>query len=698
MEDKIISFFRNSTKAYSVEEMMSSIGYNDVNDIKEAIKVVNKLEETGFVYCTNKNKYLLFENSNLRRGVLRVNKKGFGFLDIPDTKDDIYVAFEDMNGAIDEDIVIIEVLNNGERKNGKVLKVVSRTRKQFVGEYRTNRKNQGYVFLDENNIKIKIDISKNDSMGAVNGHKVIVKLGKHKHDAFYNGTIIKILGHKDDPRVDILSIVEKHRIEVEFSNGTVEQLKTIPTEVKESEIKNRRDLRNKTIFTIDGASTKDIDDAVCIEMMPNGNYKLGVHIADVSYYVQKDTPLDLDAYSRGTSVYLADTVIPMIPHQLSNGICSLNPDVDRFAVSCDMEFDSKGNVVDYDIYESIIKSKMKMTYDSVNNMLEENIIDEGYAPFENDLRMMFELSKILREMKIRRGYIEFDTNEVKIVQDENGKCIDVVPREQKTGEKLIEDFMIAANETVATHLQHMNLPSVYRIHEKPNPERLKDFVKFTNSIGIKLPIKLEDPHPTDLQKVLNSLRDREDFTILSDLLLRSMSKAVYSTRNIGHFGISSRSYTHFTSPIRRYPDTMIHRLLRTYLFNNDVSNETVNFYNEHLIYVCEQSSERERASVECEREVDDMKKAEYMVSHIGEEYEGIISSVMNFGMFIMLDNYIEGLVRMNDLTGDYYEFNSETMCVVGKTSGKKYKLGQRVKVKVKAASKEERTVDLVIVE
>ena len=463
-------------------------------------------------------------------------------------------------------------------------------------------------------------------------------------------------------------------------------------EVLERDLRGRRDLRDWTIFTIDGDDTKDIDDAISIKKLPNGNYELGVHIADVSYYVKEGSPLDNEAMERGTSVYLVDRVIPMLPHELSNGICSLNPNVDRLAISCIMEFNENGKQLNYEIFPSIIKSRIQMTYKKVNSILEKNETPEGYEEFVDDLRLMSELADILRKAKIKRGYIDFGVDEAKILVDE--KCVpyDVVLRDRGTGEMLIEDFMIAANECVASHIYFMNLPFIYRVHEYPKEEKIRSFLGFVSSLGYHVNGNIKDIKPTTMQMILEQLVDKPEYKILSALLLRSMQKAVYKPENLGHYGLASKCYTHFTSPIRRYPDTTVHRLLRTYLFDGKIDMNTIRKWEEKLVYIAEHSSERERASVDCEREVEDMKMAEYMEQHIGEEFEGMISSVTSFGMFVELDNLIEGLVPLRDMK-DFFHFDEERMTLTGERSHVKYSIGERVIVKVIRASKEEKTID-----
>lgn len=696
MEVQILELLKKENKAYSVQEIYDYLHLSTVDDFKELVKVLNKMEEELKVYRTKKDNYMLFTNSHLKIGRMIANKKGFGFVDI-DGDEDVYIAPSNMNHAIHGDRVIVEITSKkGLDLEGRIVKIVDRKLKQMVGEF-YYQNGKGHIDLDDEKVKLDIEIDPDKTLGAIAGHKVLVKVTNKLKDNHYKGEVVKILGHKNDPGVDILSIVAKYEINDVFPDEVMEQVEGIPNFVKEEEMVGRRDLRKLKIFTIDGDDTKDIDDAISIKKLENGNYELGVHIADVSYYVKEDTPLDKEAYDRGTSVYLADRVIPMLPHKLSNGICSLNPNEDRLAISCVMEIDSKGIVQNYDIFESVIRSRKQMTYKNVNKILEENIIPEGYEEFVQDLHSMSELATILRKMKEKRGYIDFDLDEAKIIVNDKGEAIDVVLRERGTGERLIEDFMIAANETVATHIFYMELPFVYRIHGEPNEEKITQFLRFVSILGYKINGKVTDMHPKTMQRILDELKDKKEFHILSSLLLRSMQKAVYDKNNIGHFGLASKCYTHFTSPIRRYPDTTVHRLLRTYLFEHHIDQDTIEYWDRKLPFLTEHASQKERDSIECEREVDDMKKAEYMMKHIGEEYTGIISSVLSFGMFVELPNLVEGLIRLDDLTDDYYTFDETTFTIRGNKNKRGYRLGDVVKVKVKAASKEAKTVDFILV-
>ena len=694
MEDRVLEILSKGDMALTIPEIETELGLNSVDELKELLKVLHVLEEEYKVYRTKKDKYMLFNNSNLKVGKLLATKKGYGFVDI-EGDEDVFIAQDNLNGAINNDQVIVEITSKkGLKLEGRILKIIERKLQQFVGKVYFKH-NKCMIDLDDKKLNINITVDSDKSLGAVSGHKVVVRLLNKIDNTNYKGAIVKILGHQDDPGVDILSIAAKYEIDDVFNEDVIDQLKEIPDHVLEEEYVGRTDLRDKMIYTIDGDDTKDIDDAISIEKLENGNYKLGVHIADVSYYVRENTPLDDEAYQRGTSVYLANTVIPMLPHQLSNGICSLNPNVDRLAISCVMEIDSTGEVVEYDIFESVIKSNIQMTYKKVNAILEKNEVAEGYEPYVESLFMMRDLADILRKNKVNKGYIDFDIDEAKVITDENGEAIDVVLRERGTGEKLIEDFMIAANETVARHITYMEYPFIYRVHGEPNEEKINNFLNFVSILGHSVH-KMKKITPKAMQDLLGELKDVKEYPILSSLLLRSMQKAVYDKNNIGHFGLASKCYTHFTSPIRRYPDTTVHRLLRTYLFNKNINVDTIRYWENKLIALSAHTSERERASIECEREVDDMKMAEYMEKHIDEEYTGIVSGVMSFGMFIELPNKIEGLVRIDDLKDDYYTYDESSFSLIGNKNKRGYRLGDEVTVIVKAASKLNHTIDFLI--
>lgn len=695
MKEQVLETLKKEYDAKTLLQINDLMGFETSEELKDLQDVLEELVKDYVVYKTKKDKYILLANCpSLKIGKYQANKKGFGFV-LLNKEDDLYISGENSNGAIDGDIVLAEVLNKGIKPEGHIIKIIERNLHNLVGEIVSFKKGLG-LKLDDERLDLNIKLDKKSLQGCVVGHKVLVKLTKEIGRKKYLGEVIKILGHKDDPGTDILSIAYKYDIEPDFSAETKEELLSLPEEVSPSDIIGRRNLTDKMIFTIDGAHTKDIDDAISLEK-DGSNYILGVHIADVSNYVKENTGLGNDAYERGTSNYLANTVIPMLPHQLSNGICSLNEGVIRLTMSCVMTINEKGKVIDYDIFESYIKSSKKMTYEAVNDILMRDIIPDGYEPFADTLKEMNTLAHILRKEKMERGYIDFNLDEPEIIQDENGKAIDIVRVVREDGEKMIEDFMIAANETVASHIYNMDLPFIYRIHGAPNSDKIDDFTNLLKALGYTLKTRTLDMTPKTMQNVLKELDDKPEFKILSSLLLRSMRKAEYSKENIGHFGLASKAYTHFTSPIRRFPDLTVHRLLKKYLVEKDFSMATINYLNNALVSIAEHSSEREVAAQNAERDVDDMKMAEYMESHIGEIYEGVISSVTSFGFFVELPNLIEGLVHVNSLKGDYFNYVPELLSLIGNTTKKTYRIGDKVKVKCVGASKERAMIDFEVV-
>lgn len=699
MRDTILELLKKDEKALDSMEIANNLGLTSVSEVTSLMEVLDELEQEMLIYKTRKSKYMLFNNSHLLKGKISVNKKGFAFVKVEGITDDYYIAEENINGALNNDIVVIEpIKGTGKKTEARVIKVLKQENNLVIGEFDIVKGKPKFI-PDDEKLKIEIIIDKEDLEDLVPGHKIQVSLVKELGKYKYLGKVNRIIGHKNDPGVDILSIVYKYEINDRFSDAVMEEVDLLPNEVLENELNNRRDLRSEVIFTIDGDDTKDIDDAISISK-DGDNYKLGVHIADVSYYVKEGSEIYKEAYERGTSVYLADRVIPMLPHKLSNGICSLNPNVDRLAITCEMEISPEGKVISHDIYESVIKSNIQMTYKNVNKILNKEEIPDGYEKYVEKLELAEELSKILRKEKENRGYLDFDAKEAKIIVDENGKAIDVVLREQGKGENLIEDFMIAANETVASHLFYLGYPSVYRVHEVPDDDKIKDFINQVSVLGIKVNGKRDFSNPRSLKLILDQLRNHEEFDILSNMLLRCMRKAEYKDQNLGHYGLGSKCYTHFTSPIRRFPDTTVHNLLRKYIFNEPEPkelNRLIDYWKDNLPSLCEHTSERERAAIDCERDVEDMKMAEYMEDHIGEEFEGVIDSILSFGMFICLPNMIEGLVKFENIPGDYFEFNEETNMLIGKKTGKKYKLGQKVRVKCIAASKDNSTIDFELV-
>ena len=697
MKDRILDILKNSNKALTVEDIDDRLNLKDINETKEFLSVLGELEEDGEVYHTNKNKYMLFDEGPLKKGIIRMNKKGFGFVEV-EGSEDIFISIDNINNAIHNDVVVVEVLKRKEdgRLEGRIVRTIKRDLSTVVGEIIFN-KGVCNVIPDDKKLKIELVIDTDgENLGLVDGHKVIVKIDRLISKGKYMCSLDKIIGHKNDPGVDILSIVYNYEIKDTFDEETIAELDNIPEEVLDEEKVGRRDLTNEVIFTIDGDDTKDIDDAISIEKLENGHYKLGVHIADVSYYVKEGGAIDNEAMLRGTSVYLVDRVIPMLPHKLSNGICSLNPNVERLAMSCVMEIDEHGKTVDYEIFESLIKSRIQMTYKKVNQVIEENIIPEGYEEFSDKLKLMDELSLIVRKEKVNRGYIDFDVKEAKILVDEKCHPTDIVLRNRGRGENIIEDFMICANECVASHIYYMTLPFIYRVHEYPKEEKVRNYLSFLQTLGITVRANIKDVSPKSMQNLLYGLKKEKEYPILASQLLRSMQKAVYMPENLGHYGLASKCYTHFTSPIRRYPDTTVHRLLRTYLFKNDMSPETIKKWEEKLIFIADNSSTKERESIDCERDVESMKMAEYMEDHIGEEFEGMVSGVANFGMFVQLDNLVEGLIHITEMK-DFFHYDEVAQTLTGERTKQRYRLGDRVRVKVVRACKEEKAIDFELI-
>ncbi|GAB3057406.1 ribonuclease R [Virgibacillus ainsalahensis] len=704
MKHEILKHFKESgTKPLAVDELEEVLEIEDAVDFKEMVKALNELEEAGELVRTRKNRFGLPEKMNLVRGRVQMHAKGFAFL-IPDDEDqtDVYIHSSDLASAMNNDRVLVRLEKNGEngsRPEGTVIRILERAVLQIVGTFEDNRA-FGFVIADDKRIPNDIFIPKNMVNGAVSGHKVIAHITKYPEGRkSAEGEIIHILGHKNDPGIDIISIIHKHGITVDFPDEVLEQAANAPETISEDEIHNRRDLRDEVIVTIDGADAKDLDDAVSVKRLDNGNYKLGVYIADVSYYVDKDSPMDQEAYERGTSVYLVDRVIPMIPHRLSNGICSLNPQVDRLTLGCEMEITTAGEVVNHEIFQSVIKTSERMTYTDVNKILVDNDqeLREKYKPLVPMFEQMEKLAKILNDKRMGRGAIDFDFKEAQVLVDEKGKAEDVVLRERSVGERLIEEFMLAANETIAEHFHWMDVPFIHRIHEDPDQGKLESFVEFLAGIGVAVKGKANELHPQALQKVIDEVQGKPEEMIVSKLMLRSMKQAKYDPQSIGHFGLATEFYTHFTSPIRRYPDLIVHRLIRTYLIHKQMDSKTIREWKDKLPEIARHTSERERAAVDAERETDDLKKAEYMQDKIGEEFMGIISSVTNFGLFVELENTVEGLIHVSYLTDDYYHYDEKSHALIGERTANMYRIGDEVKIKVVSVNIDERAVDFEMV-
>ncbi|SDO22072.1 ribonuclease R [Halobacillus sp. SY10] len=703
LKQQILDFFKETaSKPLSVQELEETLELGSSDEFKDLMKVLNELEEEGELVRTRKNRFGLPEKMNLIRGRIQMHAKGFAFL-IPDEedKDDVYIHHSDLHSAMNNDKVLVRIekrKEDGTRPEGTVIRILERATTRVVGTYESSR-NFGFVIADDKRIPNDIFIPKSQNNGAIDGHKVIVNITKFPEDRMSaEGEIVEILGHKNDPGIDIISIIYKHGIKVDFPEEVLQQAADTPDEIHPDEIKNRRDLRDEMIVTIDGADAKDLDDAVMVKKLDNGNYKLGVSIADVTYYVEEGSPIDQEARERATSVYLVDRVIPMIPHRLSNGICSLNPQVDRLTLTCEMEINSHGEVVNHEIFQSVIKTNERMTYKDVNSILqdEDPELIKKYEELVPMFRDMEKLASILRGKRMGRGAIDFDFKEAGVVVDEEGKAVDVRLRERSVAERLIEEFMLAANETVAEHFHWMDVPFIHRIHQDPDEDKLQNFFEFVANMGYSVKGTADNVHPQALQKVLEEVKGTQEDMIISKLMLRSMQQAKYDPQGLGHFGLATDFYTHFTSPIRRYPDLIVHRLIRTYLVEEKLDYKTRKHWKDQMPEIARHSSEMERAAVDAERETDDLKKAEFMQDKIGEEYEGVISSVTSFGMFVELPNTVEGLVHVSTLTDDYYHYHEKQYAMIGERTGNVYRIGDEVTIKVTNVNIDERVVDFEI--
>lgn len=702
LANKILEYMRE--EAYNpllFEELAQALGVGK-DEYEQLIEMLQNMEQEGLVLKTRRKRYGIPERMNLVVGRLQGSQKGFGFL-IPDNLDikDLYIPVESLNGAMHNDKIIARITKGvvgGNKSEGEIIRILKRANEKIVGTFEKNR-NFGFVVPDDRRIYQDIFVSKDDFGDAKEGHKVVIEITKWPEGRRNpEGKVIEILGHKNDAGTDILSIIRSHNLPEEFPAEVEIQASKIPDEVRSEQISNRRDLRNKIIITIDGEDAKDLDDAVSLEVLENGNYSLGVHIADVSQYVFESSPLDNEALKRGTSVYLVDRVIPMLPKKLSNGICSLNPQVDRLTLSCSMEINEKGNVVKYEIYESIIRTKERMTYGNVNKILEDDNdeIKERYNYLIDTFKDMEKLMNILRKKRKLRGSLDFEFDETKIILDDKGKPIDIRPYERGASEKIIEEFMIVCNETIAEHMYWKEMPFVYRVHEDPDPEKIQALNEFIHNFGYSIK-GTDEIHPKALQQVLDKVAGKKEERLINTLLLRSLRKARYDGESIGHFGLASKFYCHFTSPIRRYPDLTIHKIIKEDI-HGKLNAERIRQLKERIPFIAEQSSIRERAAEEAERETEDLKKAEYMKDRIGEEYEGIISSVTAFGMYVQLENTIEGLIHVSNMEDDYYIFDENNHFLIGERKKKIYRIGDMVKIRVLSADISNRNIDFVLAE
>lgn len=702
VKEKILQVLEQAEVPLYEDQLLEAL-----HDGAEALDVKAELEDmvqAGLLIQTKKKKYGIPSDFGLMAGRLQGSARGFGFL-IPDDRaqEDVFISAENLESAMHNDRVLVRLLRNdgrGQRsREGEVVRVLHRANRKVVGTFDKD-KYLGFVVPDDKRLHQDIVIPKDEIHDAKPGYKVVAEIlrwpEKRRNP---EGKIIEVLGHKDDVGTDILSIIRQFDLPEVFPEDVIEAAQKVPQEVPAEEIKRRRDLRDVRMVTIDGSDAKDLDDAVSIERLENDHYRLGVHIADVTYYVQENSPLDQEAQARATSVYLVDRVVPMLPKELSNGICSLNPQVDRLAFSVWMEIDQHGNVVDQEIFESVIRTTERMIYEEVTKILEENDLDliDRYSILVEDFRHMETLSKILRNRRLRRGSIDFDLDEAKITLDIQGKPVEVKPYERGISNKIIEEFMLVCNETVAEFLFHKELPCLYRVHEEPSVEKLLDFNEFIHNFGYHLKGVGGSIHPKSLQALLEKIRGSREEDIISTVMLRSLQKAKYSHENLGHFGLAAEYYSHFTSPIRRYPDLIIHRILKDTL-NGRMDQARIGALNDQLPPLADHCSAREKLADEAERETDDLKKAEFMLDKIGMEFDGIISGVANQGIYVELDSTVEGLVRMASLDDDYYVYNDKHYCLIGERTRKVYRLGDLVRIRVAQVDLASRNIDFVLAE
>ena len=662
-------------------------------------QILLDLQAEGRITLSKRGKY---SKSEIKKtvGVFTAHQRGFGFVTVEGEPDDIFIPAEYVNGATHMDTVEITIspVTTGRRKEGKVVSVIERGMKQVVCTYEASD-NFGFAVPDNTRFGTDIFIPKERSKGAMSGHKVVVEITSYgKKGKKPEGKVVEIIGHIDDPGTDILSIVKAYDLPVDFSEKIMHQVQNVARDVTPADMAGRMDLRDWMMVTIDGEDAKDLDDAVTLTK-EDGIYTLGVHIADVSHYVTENSPLDKEAVKRGTSVYLVDRVIPMIPHKLSNGICSLNHDVDRLALSCIMKINEKGEIIDHEIVESLINVNERMTYTAVKEIIVDKNPEtmERYKDLVPMFELMAELSEILRERRYKRGAIDFEFPECKIKLNQGGKPISIEPYDRNKATKIIEDFMLAANETIAEDFYWRQLPFVYRNHEEPDMEKVSQLTTFINNFGYSVKMSKEQIHPKELQKLLKNIEGTPEEALISRITLRSMKRAEYTPECKGHFGLAAKYYCHFTSPIRRYPDLQIHRIIKEAL-NNKLTDKHISHFNHILPEVTKNCSITERRADDAERDTEKLKKAEYMMGYIGEEYEGVISGVTNFGIYVELPNTVEGLIHVSNMMDDHYIYDENTYSMTGERTKKTYKLGQKVKIRVEAADKVARTIDFSLAE
>ena len=656
------------------------------------------LEDEFKIQSNKKGKYMLVDNSIYKTGILRLNPKGFGFVKLPESDEEIFIAINNVNKALNEDEVLVKVIDgandSSQHKEGIIIKILKHEKDTLVGTFQNSR-NFGFVVPDDKKFGTDIFISKKNFGKAKNNQKVVVKITKYAQKGKKaEGKVIEVLGNRDEAGIDMLSLVKEYSLPYEFPEPVIKEAKSLEINITETDLKNRLDLRKKELFTIDGEDAKDLDDAVCVEKNADGNYVLGVHIADVSNYVKENSQLDKEAIIRGTSVYMMDRVIPMLPKELSNGICSLNEGQDRFALSVIMEINNKGQVVSSDIRKSIIKVTRRMSYTNVFKILQgEAETVNLYKDYVNHFKLMEELALILKKKREKDGSLDLDVPESKIILDENGIAVDVKKYEITFANEIIEQFMLIANETVAEKFFWLEAPFIYRVHPAPDIDKIKELNTFIWNLGYRIKASKDNIHPKAFSDVLEQVKGKPEERVVSNLILRTLKIAQYESENRGHFGIASKYYCHFTSPIRRYPDLFIHRVISKYIEKNySVSDDDIEKYTEQATKYARTSSEREKIAQKVERDAVDIKKAEYMQSKIGEQYEGIISNITSFGVFVELENTVEGLVRFENLGDEYFIYDEEHKQLIGERSGTIFNIGEKMKIQVIEANKELRRI------
>lgn len=710
-KEAIVSYIENeAVRPLSEAELAEQLGIDTVEGLVQLKGLLQELEGEGALVLSRKKRYGLPSQFNLLIGTISRHPKGFGFLVVEDSDvDDVYIHSSELNGAMNGDKVIVRLKRPAGfdsrtmtkfRAEGEVIRILQRKVQQVVGTFE-NSKHFGFVVPDDKRFGSDVFIAKDNFNGARNGMKVLVEITSWPQKTrSAEGKIVQIIGYKDSPGVDILSIIFGHDLPQGFPVEVLEYAEAIPEKIPTEELAKRQDLRDVQMITIDGDDAKDLDDAVSVQHLPNGNYLLGVHIADVGHYVTEDNVLDKEALERATSIYLIDRVIPMLPQKLSNGVCSLNAGEDRLAMTCMMEVDSKGVVVAHEIFESVIHVDYRMTYKNVTKMLveQDEALCEQYKVLLPMLKDMEALQGILERKRIHRGAIEFHAPESKVILDKKGKPVRIEWRESGIADKIIEEFMLCANETVAEHYFWMEVPFLYRVHEEPKTEDVMEVNKFLQALGYSIKGAGNTIHPKAYQSIVEEVAGKPEEQIVNTVLLRSMQHARYDTEALGHFGLSAQYYSHFTSPIRRYPDLAIHRVIKELLHNGNRLNEKrIAVLNKKMAHYAMQSSQREKVAEDAERDSVDLKKVEFMQPHVGETFTAKISGVTNFGLFVQLDNSIEGLVHISTLVDDFYQFRPESFSLLGEHSRKVYQLGQVLQVRLTRVSVEDRQIDFEVV-